>query len=90
MASELTSKTIFQHAFNVGKMLALMVFIIYVLEGGLLTIEFQMLHIVADLRVYMFMVLAVDFLGLAKSLLQAVNFLHEKAESQLPPLEPRS
>jgi len=89
VAGELTSGTIFQHAFNIGKALILMIFIVVALEGGIVTLDFQVLHLVADLRVYLAMLLIIDLLGLAKSVLQAINFLSEKTESQLPTPSPK-
>jgi len=89
VASELTSGTIFQHAFNIGKALILMIFIVVALEGGIVALDFQVLHLVADLRVYLAMLLTIDLLGLAKSVLQAINFLSEKTESQLPTPSPK-
>jgi len=81
VASELTSGTIFQHAFNIGKALILMIFIVIALEGGIITLDFQGFHLLADLRIYLAMLLAIDLLGLAKSVLQAINFLSEKLEN---------
>jgi DMSO/TMAO reductase YedYZ heme-binding membrane subunit len=81
VASELTSGTIFQHMFNVGRALVLMGFIVVALEGGVMSIDFQSIRIAADLTI--------DLLMLAKSVLQAINFLGEKAESQLPTPSPR-
>lgn len=89
VASELTSGTIFQHAFNIGKALILMAFIVVALEGGIVALDFQGFHLVADLRIYLAMLLTIDLLGLAKNVLQAINFLSEKAESQLPTLSPK-
>jgi len=89
VASELTSGTIFQHAFNIGKALILMIFIVYALQGGIISIDIQNIRLVADLRVYLVMLLTIDLLGLAKSMLQAINFLSEKTESQLPTLSPK-
>ena len=89
VASELTSGTIFQHAFNIGKALILMIFIVVALEGGIFALDFQGFHLVADLRIYLAMLLTIDLLGLAKSVLQAINFLSEKAESQLPTPSPK-
>jgi len=88
VASELTSGTIFQHAFNIGKALILLIFIVIALEGGIVALDFQGFHVLADLRIYLAMLLAIDLLGLAKSVLQAVNFLSEKAEKQLPTPSP--
>ncbi len=79
----LLAGTIFQHIFNVGKALVFMGFFIYALNGGFVAFDVEMVHVEADLRVFLAMLLAIDFLGLAKSLLQAVDFLSRKAESQL-------
>jgi len=89
VASELTSGTIFQHAFNIGKALVLMIFIVYALQGGIISLDIQSIRVLADLRIYLVMLLSIDFLGLAKSILQAINFLSEKAESQLPATSPK-
>jgi len=89
VASELTSGTIFQHAFNIGKALILMIFIVVALEGGIVALDFQGFHLVADLRIYLAMLLTIDLVGLAKSVLQAINFLSEKTESQLSTLSPQ-
>lgn len=89
VASELTSGTIFQHGFNIGKALILMIFIVYALEGGIISIDIMNMHLLADLRVYLAMLLTIDLLGLAKSVLQAINFLSEKTESQLPTPSPK-
>jgi hypothetical protein len=88
IASEVTSGTIFQHVFNIGKALVLMVLIVLSFEGGIIEMDFQNVHITADLIFYLTMLLTIDLVGLAKSVLQAINFLSEKAESQLPPLKP--
>lgn len=88
VASELTSGTIFQHAFNIGKALVLMLFIVYALQGGVISIDMMNFHLVADLKVYLAMLLTIDLLGLAKGVLQAINFLSEKTESQLPTPRP--
>jgi hypothetical protein len=66
-----------------GKALVFMGFFIYSLNGGFLELDFEMVHIEADLRVYLAMLLTIDFLGLAKSLLQAIDFLAKKTERQL-------
>jgi len=89
VAAELTSGTILQHAFNIGKALSLMIFIVVALEGGIVALDFQGFHVVADLRIYLAMLLTIDLLGLAKSVFQAINFLSEKAEKQLPTPRPK-
>ena len=93
VASELTSGTIFQHAFNIGKALILIIFFIVALDGGIVRLDLNIMEglpisIVADLRVYLMMLIAIDLLGLAKSVLQAIYFLSESAEKQVPQPQP--
>jgi len=83
VVSELLAGTIFQYVFNIGKALVFMGFFIYALNGGFVAFDFNIVHIEADLRVYLAMLLIIDFLGLAKSLLQAIEFLAKKTERQL-------
>ncbi len=83
VVSELLAGTIFQHVFNIGKALVFMAFFIYALNGGFIALDLEFVHIEADLRVYLAMLLTIDFLGLAKSLLQTIDFLAKKTERQL-------
>lgn len=83
VASELLAGTIFQYALNIGKALVFMAFFIFALNGGFIAFDFEFIHIEADLRVYLAMLLTIDFVGLAKSLLQAIDFLAKKTERQL-------
>jgi hypothetical protein len=89
VASELTSGTIYQHALNIGKALILIIFFVFALNGGIVKFDIditgsQRVNFVADLRVFLSMLIAIDLLGLAKSVLQAVNFLSERTDKQVP------
>lgn len=92
VASELTSGTIFEHAFNVGRALIIIVFFLLALNGGIVSLNINTegapISIWADLRIYLLMLITIDLIVLAKSILQAVNFLSERAEQQLPLLKP--
>ncbi len=83
VVSGLLAGTIFQHVFNIGKALVFMAFFIYALNGGFVALNLEFVHIEADLRVYLAMLLTIDFLGLAKSLLLTIDFLAKKTERQL-------
>lgn len=87
VASELTSGTIFQHAFNIGKAIILIIFYVLALNGGIISLNLNFesvpINIWADLRIYLMMLITIDLLGLAKSVLQAVNFLSEKTEQDV-------
>jgi hypothetical protein len=92
VASELTAGTIFQHAFNIGRALVLIIFFILALKGGIISqdiaVESMRLHFVVDLRVYLAMLISIDLLSLAKSMLQAVSFLSQRVEQQHPMPQP--
>lgn len=89
VASELTSGSIYQHALNIGKALILILFFVFALNGGILKLDIdiagtQRVSLVANLTIFLLMLIAVDLLGLAKSVLQAVNFLSAKTDRQIP------
>jgi len=92
VASELTAGTILQHAFNIGKAIILIIFLVLALDGGILnlSLNFEGMHLNlwADLRIYLAMLIFIDLIVLSKSVLQAINFLAEKAEQQLPTPKP--
>ena len=87
VVTELLSGTILQHALSIGRALILIVYFIYALNGGILTSTFQIpgqqqvIHIFADLRAFLAMLIFVNLLGFAKSMFQAINFLSGKGES---------
>lgn len=92
VASELTAGTIFQHAFNIGRALVLIIFFVLALQGGIIsqdiTVESMHLYFLVDLRIYLAMLISIDLLNLAKSLLQAIHFLSERVEQQHPSPKP--
>ena len=93
VASELTAGTIYQHAFNIGRALTLMIFFILALQGGVISQDFEAqgfnFHFAIDLRIYLAMLISIDLLSLARSVLQALNFLSQQVEQQHPtPLPP--
>lgn len=89
VATELTSGTIYQHGLNIGRALILIIYFVIALDGGIVKvgldiIEGQRISIVADLRIYLMILISIDLLALAKSVLQLVNFLSERTEAELP------
>lgn len=84
IASALTSGTIFQHAFNVGKSLFTLSYFLYALSGGILSGEMQTVHFLIDLRAFLVMIIAVCLIGVSKNLLQAIQFLADKTEATMP------
>lgn len=77
---ELTAGTIFQCFFNTAKALFVILYLILSLEGGVIGMTFQNVNLVVDLRLFLMIAMLLSLLGVAKSVLQAINFLSEKAE----------
>lgn len=87
VVSELLAETFFQYALNIARALVFMAFFIYAFNGGLMAFDLPMelgiVRVEADLRVFLAMLLTINFLRLAKNLLQAIDFLAKKTERQL-------
>ena len=79
---ELSSGTILKYAFSAARALILIMYFVYALHGGIITTEMEMAHIMVDLRGFLAMLIFVNLLGLAKSILEAVDFLSEKEEQK--------
>ena len=80
---ELTSGTIFQYFFNVAKALFVIGYLIFSLKGGIFGLTFQNVNLMVDLRLFLVIAMLLGLLGLAKSVLQAINYMNEKAEYPL-------
>lgn len=86
VVTELFSGTILQHIFSVGRTLILIVYFVCTLNGGILTSTFQIpgqrqvIHIFADLRAFLAMLIFVNLLGSARAMFQAINFLSGEVE----------
>lgn len=77
---ELTVGTIFQYIFNTIKALFVILYLAFLLRSGVIGIAFQNVSLIVDLRLFLVIAMLLGLLGLAKSMLQAINFLNEKAE----------
>ncbi|MDH5449306.1 MAG: hypothetical protein OEX77_00195 [Candidatus Bathyarchaeota archaeon] len=77
---ELTSGTIFQYIFSFLRVIVLIVFFICTLGRGSITVTIEMLYIAVDLSIILAMLIFVELLGLAKTVLGAVHFLSQKNE----------
>ncbi|MEM3623146.1 MAG: hypothetical protein QXZ02_01095 [Candidatus Bathyarchaeia archaeon] len=80
IVGDLTSGTIFKHFFDAAKALFIICYLILSLKGGIFSLSYQNLSLIVDLRPLIAIVTLLSLLGFAKSILQAINFLNEKAE----------
>jgi hypothetical protein len=84
IVGELTSGTIFQYFFSVARALFVIGYLIVSLNGGIFGLTFQNVSLMVDLRLFLAIAVLLSLLGLAKSVLQAINYMSEKAE--YPPI----
>jgi len=81
-ASELSHGTVFHHIFNFAKALLFIIYLIYVLDGGVLPLSISAygrpMNVVVDVRVFLTILISVLALGLSKNVLQIIDFLSEK------------
>lgn len=87
VVTELFSGTILQHAFTIGRALILIMYFVYALNGGIFTSAFQIpeqqqvIHIFADLRAFLAVLIFINLLEFAKGMFQAIDFLAGKVEA---------
>ncbi|RJS70074.1 hypothetical protein CW693_00675 [Candidatus Bathyarchaeota archaeon] len=79
---EITSGTVFQHFFGAAKALFVILYLIFSLNGGVITLYFQGAQLMVDIRLFLMVAILLSLLGFAKSVLQAINFLNEKAQME--------
>jgi hypothetical protein len=80
IVGDLASGTIYQYFFNVAKALFVIGYLILSLGGGIFGVTFESVRLMVDLRFFLAIAMLLGLLGLGKSVLQAVNFMSEKAE----------
>lgn len=81
-----TSGTVYQYVFGVARALVVMMFFIYALNGGIVTlavpIEGTTVNIMVDLTVILAMLVLVCLLGIGKNVVQAIEFVSAKVETK--------
>ncbi|MGB8780443.1 MAG: hypothetical protein WCD81_07325 [Candidatus Bathyarchaeia archaeon] len=81
--SDLASGTLFQHVFNAAKALFVMIYLVFFLNAGIFEYTSGSLSLTVDLRLFLVISMMLGLLGLAKSVLQAINYVSERAEPVL-------
>lgn len=80
---ELTSGTIYHYFFSAATTLFVISYMIMSLGGGIISLSYENVSLLVDLRLFVVIAMLLGTLGLAKSVLQAINFMNEKAEPHL-------
>jgi len=77
---EFTSGTVYQYFFGAAKALFVVAYLIMSLNGGIMSMAFEGINLLVDLRLFLLITMILSLLGLARSVIQAINFMSEKAE----------
>jgi hypothetical protein len=80
IVGNLTSGTIYQHFFNAAKALFVIGYMLFSLRGAVFGTSFANVSLMVDLRMFLVIAVLLSLLGLAKTVLQAINYMSEKAE----------
>lgn len=83
--AELTSGSILQHFFNAAQALFIIAYLMVSFRTGIFSLTFQGLNCVVDIHLFLVIAMLLGLLGLAKSVLQTINYLNERAELALAP-----
>jgi len=80
IVSNLTSGTVFQHIFGAARCGFVMAYLIVSLNSGIFDYTFGSVSLIVDLRMFLVIVMMLELLGLAKSVILAIDFVSQKAE----------
>jgi uncharacterized ion transporter superfamily protein YfcC len=78
--AELTSDSIFQHFFNGAKVLFVIAYLMLSLRTGIFGVTIQNVNLLIDFRLFLMVAVLLELVNLAKSMLQAVNYMNERTE----------
>jgi len=87
---ELAKGTIFQYGLNMGRAFFFVGYTIYALNSGTITETIQSVTFTVNLEIFLMMMILIGTLDFAKSLVQLINHMATKAETEeitVPALE---
>jgi len=79
--SDLTAKTVFQYFFNTARALFFMAYLLLSMGNGVLSTTYENFSLTVNLTPFYTVAVLLSLLGFARTILQAINFMHEKAEA---------
>jgi len=81
LLSDLTERTIFQCFFDTARALFFMGYLLFSMGDGVINTTYQNFSLTVNLTLFYTVAVLLSLLGFAKSILQAINFMHERAEA---------
>ena len=81
--AELTAGSIFQHFFNAAKALFIIAYLMVALGTGMFSMTIQGMSFEVDIHLFLLIAMLLALLGLAKSVIQTIEYINEKTELAL-------
>jgi len=78
--SDLTSGTVFQYIFSASRSGFVIAYLLVSLNSGIFSYTFGNVSLMVDLRAFLIVVMLLELLGLARSVIQEIDFVSQKAE----------
>jgi hypothetical protein len=82
---DLAANTIYQCFLDAGRNLFMIAFLVFALSGGVLSLSLESYSLTVNLTVVYAILALLAVLGLARSVLMAINFMSERAETGVKP-----
>jgi hypothetical protein len=78
---DLTSKTVFQYFFSTARALFFMAYLLLSMGDGVFNTSYENFSLTVNLTLFYTVAVLLSLLGFARTILQAINFMHERAEA---------
>jgi hypothetical protein len=82
---DLTANTVYSCFLGAGRAIFTIAFVVFALGDGVFNLSYQSFALTVDLTTIYGIVALLSLLGLARSVMKAINFMAERAESGLKP-----
>ena len=80
--SDLTKDTIFQHFFNTARELYVIGYLLLSMGDGFMSLSYESISLTVNLTIFYSIAVLLSLLGLARSILQAIDYMGKKAERE--------
>jgi hypothetical protein len=81
LLSDLTERTIFQCFFNTARALFFVGYLLFSMGDGVINASYDNFSLTVNLTLFYSITVLLSLLGFARSILQAISFMHERAEA---------
>ena len=82
---ELSSGTIFKYMLEFARGLFVIFYLIIALKSGIIDVHIQNVTLILNLQFFLLMLISINLIEIARTVLSAIDFLHGKAEGELQP-----